>query len=351
MPELRQLEHAKAEIQIPDEESISEYYEIRQQLEIQNKDLRDVLNHPTYALPFLQPGRLVRVKHEENDFGWGCVVNFQKRLGERGKPLPADVPPQQQYIVDVLLHIAAGSAPRPKKGAHDTMGTSSSFVQPCQPDQPGEYAIVPVLLSTLDGISHIRIFLPKDLKPPEARQSAFTSVHEVQKRFVTGIALLDPVENMGIVDENFKKLLRRIEMLEAKLLANPLHETPQLAALYDTYHQKQELANKVRATKKKIASAHSVMHLDELKNRKRALRRLGFATSDDVVEMKGRVACEISTGDELLLTEMIFNGAFTDLDPEQCAALLSCFVFSEKVRLLSSLSPVQTCADLNICVP
>ena len=47
--------------------------------------------------------------------------------------------------------------------------------------------------------------------------------------------------------------------------------------------------------------------------------------------MKGRVACEISTGDELLLTEMIFNGAFNDLTVEQTVALLSCFVFEEKV--------------------
>lgn len=34
--------------------------------------------------------------------------------------------------------------------------------------------------------------------------------------------------------------------------------------------------------------------MDELKCRKRVLRRLGFATSSDVIEMKGRVACEIS---------------------------------------------------------
>ena len=54
--------------------------------------------------------------------------------------------------------------------------------------------------------------------------------------------------------------------------------------------------------------------------------------------MKGRVACEISTGDELLLTEMIFNGAFNDLSVEQTVALLSCFVFEEKVcYFLSSL--------------
>lgn len=76
-----------------------------------------------------------------------------------------------------------------------------------------------------------------------------------------------------------------------------------------------------------------VIQLDELKCRKRVLRRLGFTTSGDVIEMKGRVACEISTGDELLLTEMIFNGVFNPLSPEQCAALLSCFVFGEKVSL------------------
>jgi ATP-dependent RNA helicase DOB1 len=78
---------------------------------------------------------------------------------------------------------------------------------------------------------------------------------------------------------------------------------------------------------------HNILQLEELKGRKRVLRRLGFTTSDDVVEMKGRVACEISTGDELLLTEMMFGGTFNDLAPEHIAALLSCFVFQEKVRL------------------
>lgn len=59
--------------------------------------------------------------------------------------------------------------------------------------------------------------------------------------------------------------------------------------------------------------------------------RLGFTTPADVVEMKGRVACEISTGDELLLTEMIFQGVFNDLTVDQAVSLLSCFVFDEQV--------------------
>ncbi|CEQ40954.1 SPOSA6832_02632, partial [Sporobolomyces salmonicolor] len=336
--ELRTLDEQRASIVIPDEDNIADYYDLRQQLDILNKDLRDVLNHPTYALPFLQPGRLIRVKHDDLDFGWGVVVNYQKRVGGKGKPLPADEPPQNQYIVDVLLHLARGTAPTPsQKGVKNAVVSSMSSIRPCPSNEEGEFAVVPVLLSTLDGISHIRIFLAKDLKPLEARMQALRSVKEVKRRFPDGIALLDPVENMGIVDEPFKKLLRKIEILESRLLSNPLHTDPQLPALYDQYAAKESIKASIRSTKRKIQAAHSVMHLDELRNRKRALRRLGFATNEDVVEQKGRVACEISSGDELLLTEMVFGGVFNDLTPQQCAALLSCFVFDEKSEQTSKL--------------
>jgi len=61
------------------------------------------------------------------------------------------------------------------------------------------------------------------------------------------------------------------------------------------------------------------------------VNRLGYASAADVIEMKGRVACEISSGDELLLTELMFNGAFNELSVEQQVSLLSCFVFQERV--------------------
>jgi len=58
----------------------------------------------------------------------------------------------------------------------------------------------------------------------------------------------------------------------------------------------------------------------------------------------------LCSGDELLLTELMFNGAFNDLSVEQAVALLSCFVFQEKVcrtdvrvkysRCFIGLSPV-----------
>jgi len=65
---------------IPDEALVSQYYEYRHQLDQLVADFREVITHPTYSLPFLQPGRLVRVKYEKLDFGWGVIVNYQKRL-------------------------------------------------------------------------------------------------------------------------------------------------------------------------------------------------------------------------------------------------------------------------------
>ena len=120
--------------------------------------------------------------------------------------------------------------------------------------------------------------------------------------------------------------------MEKKMYSSPLHKDPRLPNLYTLFSTKQDHHLRIRDLKKRIQATNDVLQMEELKCRKRVLRRLGFTTASDIVDMKGRVACEISTGDELLLTELIFNGVFNTLPPEHCAGLLSCFVFTEKVR-------------------
>lgn len=68
---------------------------------------------------------------------------------------------------------------------------------------------------------------------------------------------------------------------------------------------------------------------DTLRKMKRVLRRLDYVDERGVVQLKGRVACEVNTADELLVTELIFAGAFNELDEGQVASLLSCAVFGE----------------------
>ncbi|GME81341.1 unnamed protein product [[Candida] boidinii] len=144
---------------------------------------------------------------------------------------------------------------------------------------------------------------------------------------------------MKIDDVDFKNLIKKCEILESKLYSNSLINSNNLSELYNNYSNKISLENDIKNLELKISKVQSVIQLDDLKHRKRVLRRLGFITSNDIIELKGRVACEISTGDELLLTELIFNGTFTNLNPEQIAALLSCFVFQERSKEVPRLKP------------
>ncbi|KFY03503.1 hypothetical protein V495_05881 [Pseudogymnoascus sp. VKM F-4514 (FW-929)] len=324
--DLQQLQTERDGMEIPDEATIKDYYDLRQQLESYSKDLKAVVNHPNYSLPFLQSGRLVHIKHKGEDFGWGAVVKFTARRTPKGQAVE-EFAPQESYIADVLLPVSESSS----------VGTQTHQEIPAGVHPPGEgetgkMEIVPILLSCIESIGHVRIFLPKDLKAADQRNTVRKSLDEVKRRFPDGIAVLDPIENMGIKDESFKKLLRKIEVLESRLLSNPLHNSPRLTDLFDKYAEKIEFGNKIKEKKKSITAAHAIMQLDELKSRKRVLRRLGFINDQEVVELKARVACEISTGDghELLLSELLFNRFFNELSPELCAAVLSCFIFEEK---------------------
>ncbi|CBQ71703.1 probable MTR4-involved in nucleocytoplasmic transport of mRNA [Sporisorium reilianum SRZ2] len=333
--EQKAAEEQRDLIKVEREEEVAEYYDVKHQLETLRKDVQTVITHPSYVLPFLQPGRLVKVCHEDLDFGWGAVVSYEKRLpntpGKRGPAIDPNAPPQNHYVVDVLLHCASGSVvANSSSDKKSSKNDNATHLLPCPEGKKGEMVVVPVLLSTIQSLSGIRIFLAKDLRPTEPRETVRKNLVEVRRRFPKGVPLLDPIKDMKIKDESFAHLVEKIKILDDKLSSSPLRKDKDLPRLYSAYAKKQEAQEVVSGIAKKIAAAHSVLQLDELKCRKRVLRRLGFTTSDDVVEKKGRVACEISTGDELLLTEMIFNGVFNDLSPPQCAALLSCFVFGEK---------------------
>lgn len=324
--ELRELQTERDHLEIADESTIKEYYDIRQQLTSYTKDMKDVINHPNYCLQFLQPGRLVHIKHGESDFGWGAVVKFSQRRPGKGQTAD-DYPPQESYILDVLLPVSDGTSVGTQ--THQALPYG---VQPPLEGEKGKMEVVPVLLSCIEAIGHIRIFLPKELHSVDQRNTVRKSLEEVKRRFPDGIAILDPIENMGITDDSFKKLLRKIEVLESRLLSNPLHNSPRLPELYDQYSAKMTYTRKIKEKKKEIQAALAIMQLDELKSRKRVLRRLGFINDQEVVELKARVACEISTGDghELLLSELLFNRFFNEMSPELCAAVLSCFIFEEK---------------------
>ncbi|KAI8919548.1 rRNA-processing arch domain-containing protein [Entophlyctis helioformis] len=338
--ELQVYEKRRDAIVVEDEELVSEYYQIRAQLDIYKKDMREVLNQPAYTVPFLQPGRLVHIVREptpecpDSDFGWGMVVNFIKpqlpRTAPGGKNANLKTLAEEPtYIVDVLLHCAAGTEDHPT-GIVQPGPRFDPHADPKVNQPKGSMVVVPCLLSTFNGLSVVRANLPKDLKSQVSRNQILSTVREIERRFKDGIPLLDPIKDMKIEDEAFQKLVKKIHVLEPRLFSHALHKDARLPELYAQFDSKMQLAGKIKAVRKQITDAESILQLDELKARRRILRRLGYTSDVGVIEIKGRVACEISAGDELVLTELIFNGVFNDLSVEQTVALLSCFAFGER---------------------
>lgn len=67
------------------------------------------------------------------------------------------------------------------------------------------------------------------------------------------------------------------------------------------------------------------------------LRELNYIDDHDSVILKGRVACCMGTN-ELIISELVFRNVFTDKNPAEIAALLSCFVFQAKTRVEPALT-------------
>jgi len=73
--------------------------------------------------------------------------------------------------------------------------------------------------------------------------------------------------------------------------------------------------------------------IPDYEQRIEVLKELKFIDENSTVQLKGRVACEINSANELVLTELILENTLANYEPEEVVALLSCFVFQEKTEV------------------
>ncbi|KAG2560631.1 hypothetical protein PVAP13_8KG080900 [Panicum virgatum] len=168
------------------------------------------------------------------------------------------------------------------------------------------------------------------------------ALQELGKRYPQGLPKLHPINDMGIQEPELVDLVHKLEELEQKLCSHRLHKSGQSEQELSWYQRKADLNSEIQNLKSKMRDSQIQKFRDELRNRSRVLKMLGHIDADGVLQLKGRAACLIDTGDELLITELMFNGTFNDLDHHQVASLASCFVpcdkSSEQIRLRNELS-------------
>lgn len=116
----------------------------------------------------------------------------------------------------------------------------------------------------------------------------------MKKRFPDGVPLLDPIVDMKIKDPVFLDIVKRITSFEERLYSHSLHNHSDLISLHEMFTRKEVLSNKLKELKTEFKKAKSLLQMNELKCRKRVLRRMGYCTASDVIEVKGKIACELS---------------------------------------------------------
>ncbi|GFP91206.1 helicase ski2w [Phtheirospermum japonicum] len=86
-------------------------------------------------------------------------------------------------------------------------------------------------------------------------------------------------------------------------------------------------------------SDEALLQMPDFQGRIDVLKETGCIDADLVVQIKGRVACEMNSGEELICTECLFENQLNDLEPEEAVAIMSAFVFQQKNTSEISLTP------------
>lgn len=155
-------------------------------------------------------------------------------------------------------------------------------------------------------MSSVRLKIPKDLIPLEARAHTLKKVSEVLSRYAKegGMPLLHPEDDMKVFNpilcfssfktfvwvfiqmiqlthvlqvknSSYSKAARRIEALESQFEKHDISKSPIIEEKLKVLHKKKELTARIKSIKKALRSSSVLAFKDELKARKRVLRRLG----------------------------------------------------------------------------
>ena len=137
---------------------------------------------------------------------------------------------------------------------------------------------------------------------------------------VQDLDLVASVHKMLAVKENIDKIGTS---LEADFLNT-------FGTVYDVMSVKEEIERM-----EYLCSEASLALLPDYNCRISVLRELQYIDNNKVVQLKGRVGCEMGSN-ELILTELVFENKLTDRPPEEIAALLSCMVFQQTSYMLKT---------------
>ncbi|GAA5893928.1 hypothetical protein JCM8208_001280 [Rhodotorula glutinis] len=327
LKELRRLEPG------PKTDELRKFYDLEQRIvELNTAVLDGVLAHPSSGRT-MSAGRVVILSDG----------HFRDNPAVLLKSAPAAVLPSGVLDPTKQFFMLAFVRPEIREGKHDV---AADAVPPRWPPRPSsvspadltyELAVVP--LTSISLVTAYTLKLDADAIADRHRRSAMEgALADFSTLAAEPTTALDREADWTKVRGlEFREALQRRDEL-VKQLGFMAVEEEDLGEPYAVLHSERVLEDKI-AHLRMALSDQNLELLPDYEQRIDVLKELQFIDDNSTVQLKGRVACEINSANELVLTELILDNVFADFEPEEMVALLSGFVFQEKTDSEPLLTP------------
>ncbi|KAI0361085.1 antiviral helicase [Trametes cingulata] len=244
-----------------------------------------------------------------------------------------------------LYYVLAMVSPETRKGETDMDAQAVPPQWPPRPetllvDEP-TYDLTPIPLSSIAMVSNRTIKLELEWIVDKRRISymnqAVRSLQAVLGEWLQAGSVPE-VDWSKIRALEFQELLRARNEAVPKLDRFQCISCPSFEDHYLFMHGKKVLQANIAELKMAISDQNLEL-IPDYEQRIEVLKELKFIDDNSTVLLKGRVACEINSANELVLTELILENTLAAYEPEEVVALLSCFVFQEKTDVEPVIPP------------
>lgn len=284
-----------------------------------NQQLLKLASTHTQGLKSLSPGRVVIIR--DGHYSWAIAVILKQ------SPAPEQV---KHFFVLALV------GPETNEEVEDVDMQSIPPLWPPPPQgavvEDGVYKALQVPVTSIALVTSRTIKIDVDaivgVQSRSRAQEAIAQLENLANEWASS-NYIPEVDWARVRSFDFQELLSQRNSLAKRLEGISCVLCEHFEQHYQTLHVERVLRDNI-ANLKLAISDQNLELVPDYEQRVEVLKELKFLESNSTVSLKGRVACEINSVNELVLTELILENTLAAYEPEEVVALLSSFVFQEK---------------------
>ncbi|KAL6888475.1 hypothetical protein ACP4OV_009501 [Aristida adscensionis] len=348
---------------IKGEPSIEEYYEMALEAEAHRESITEAIMQLPSSQQFLLPGRLVVIKSKsDDDHLLGVIVKNPSQAlkhyvvlvltGDCTSSSLAHESSNQNKKDPGDFHQGYFVVPKGKRSMEDEYFSSvstrkSSGVINIELPYKGDASGMGFEVRAIENkeimsicASKIKIDQVRLLEEP-SKVAYSKTVQQLIKEQPDGTKYppaLDPIKDLKVKNMDLVENYRAYHRLLQRMSENKCHGCVKLKEHISLMREQKMYKDRLNELKYQM-SDEALQQMPEFQGRIDVLKVIHYIDSDLVVQLKGRVACEMNSGEELISTECLFENQLDDLEPEEAIAIMSAFVFQQRNTSESSLTP------------